>query len=147
MSHRKALKQECVKPVPLLHGRKHHVYCSPSCKGADDLVQELNALTPIRSTNQLGALADCEYFLLYLTSATWTSGEMSAQFAYEVCEAHRQGVCLLLAHEFPSMIDGASAPQRGACAFNDFWRGDNGKRASQALHIPVHVDLDWLQQR
>jgi hypothetical protein len=85
------------------------------------LTKELNDLTPIQWTDQLDSLVDCEHLLLHLTSATWTSGEVSAQFADEVCEAHRLGVHLLLAHEFPSMLDDASASQRGACAFNEFW--------------------------
>jgi hypothetical protein len=108
-----------VKPLPLTHGRKHHFYCSRSCMGAAELAKELSDLTSVQWTDQLDSLVDCEHLLLYLTSATWTSGEVSAQFALEVCEAHRLGVHLLLAHEFPSMIDDAS--QRGACSFNDFW--------------------------
>jgi hypothetical protein len=109
------------RPLPLTHGRKYHLYCSPSCKGALTLANELNDLTPIQWTDQLDALVGCEHFLLHLTSTTWTSGEVSAQFAREVCEAHRLGVHLLLAHEFPSMLDNADTSQRGACAFNDFW--------------------------
>jgi hypothetical protein len=59
--------------------------------------------------------------LLYLTSATWTSGEVSAQFAHEIVEAHRLGVHLLPMHEFPSMMDDARTSQRRACDFNEFW--------------------------
>jgi len=113
-----------VKPVALTHGRKYHLYCSRSSKGSVELASELGALTSIQWTDQLDALVECDHFLLYLTSATWTSGEASAQFALEVCEAHRLGVHLLPVHEFPSMIDDADASQRGACAFNDFWNDD-----------------------
>jgi hypothetical protein len=75
----------------------------------------------VQWTDQLESLVDCDHFLLYLTSSTWTTGEVSAEFAREVCEAHRLGVHLLPVHRFPSMMDDANTSQRGACAFNEFW--------------------------
>jgi hypothetical protein len=42
-----------VKPIPLQHRRTHHLYCSPSCKGATELADELGELTAIRWTDQL----------------------------------------------------------------------------------------------
>ena len=77
----------------------------------------LPSTPPLCSPSQLDA---CEYFLLYLTSATWTSGAASEAYTREVDSAQRKGVQLLPVHEFPSVID--DDPQRGACDFNDMWK-------------------------
>ena len=76
----------------------------------------------LRTTSSLHHLDQCEHMLIYLTSATWTRGDESEAFARDVCEAMREGVHLLLVHEFPSALDADQL--RGACAFNEFWNDD-----------------------
>ena len=125
--------QVFVSPV-LTHGRAHHLYCSPHNLGASAVGEELSALleqasqgtkggsaaAALKVTTALAELEQCEHMLLYLTSATWTSGEASAAFTREVELAQRLGVHLLLVHEFPSALDD-DASTRGACDFNDMW--------------------------
>ena len=100
---------------------KHHLYCSPSCAGASSLATELTETLQIdlQWTDELEMLESCDHMLLYLTSQTWTCGEMSERCAGEVRTALARGVHLLLAHEFPSAIEDDG--QRGACAFHEFF--------------------------
>ena len=122
----------------LTHGRKHHLYCSMHNIGAAQVVADLSKLLsekrrrisrlPWRAqllhvTENFAELNGCELMLLYLTRDTWTSGEVSAWLAREVCEAMRLGVPLLLVHESPSALDTCeyNALDRRACDFNDFW--------------------------
>jgi hypothetical protein len=123
-------------PPPLTRGRTFHLYCSPHNAGAKELGAELNELLVRRSdggkrdgepllqtTTSLDNLDRCEHMLLYLTARTWTNGDDSIALAREVAKAHRKGVHLLLAHEFPCCLD-ALVPggvSRCACDFNDFW--------------------------
>ena len=124
-------------PPPLTHGRKYNLYCSRHNHGAAELALELRQLLgkPRRkgclckrpsvllpTTDVSTELHRCEHMLVYLTSATWTSGEQSKAFAHEVCEARRLGIPLLLVHEMPSVIETqAEGEERRACDFNDFW--------------------------
>ena len=109
-----------VKLAPLALTRSHHLYISPNNVSARKLASELQSIVfGMYITENFGELGSCEHMLLYLTSKTWTSGEVSAALAHEVCEAQRLGVHLLLAHEMPSVI--ADTDERHACAFNDFW--------------------------
>ena len=80
-------------------------------------------LAGLKWTSDLNELDRCDHFLLYLTSRTWTSGGASAAFAREVRHAQRLGVHVLLAHEYPSVIEDDSI--RDACPFNDFWAADS----------------------
>ena len=107
--------------IPLTNKRSYHLYVSPHCHGAKELAREMRSSLgiTINWTADVEQMDNCELFLLYLTSATWTSLSAKA-FAEDVVEAQRLGVKLLLAHEFPSFIgDDAS---RHACAFNDMWK-------------------------
>lgn len=117
--------QPLVAPA-LTHGRIYHLYVSPHNIGAQSVATELGNLlssagqpASLKSTQSLSELEHCEHMLLYLTRATWTSGEASEALAGEVGEAQLQGVHLLLVHEFPSVMDATN--ERGACAFNDMW--------------------------
>ena len=113
--------------APLLtQNRRFHLYCSPHNAGAERMTAELNNMItirrqaePLRVTQKLPELDQCEHMLVYLTSATWTRGATSVAFAIEVCEALRKGVHLMPVHEFPSAVD--TDGQRCACAFNEFW--------------------------
>lgn len=110
-----------IKAVQLTRGRRFHLYCSPRCLGASALADEMSNVLgiPILWTDNLSELDQCEHFLLYLTSFTWTRGQASEAFACEVEEAQRLGVHLLLAHEFPCILEDDSI--RGACAFGEMW--------------------------
>ena len=74
--------------------------------------------TSLQVTDALANLPQCEHMLIYLTSATWTSGAASAAFADDVCKALRHGVHLLLVYESLSLVDD---DPRGACTFDDMW--------------------------
>ena len=119
------------------HGRRYHLYCSPHNQGASKLTTELSQLldqkghegclsrcgrrsTSIRTTETFEELDECEFMLVYLTSATWTQGQASMALAREVSAAHRLGVPMLTVHEFPTMMEDDAV--RGACSFNDFWK-------------------------
>ena len=123
--------QQACAPI-CTRGRRLHLYCSPSNVGASGLAKELQQVLSERAKTGLraspttllvsGSMDDidaCEHCLLYLTSATWTSGETSECLADEVRIALRKGVHLVPVHEFPSMVEPDSL--RGACAFNEFW--------------------------
>ena len=123
---------QTIKLPALTHNRTHHLYCSPHNLGADKLGDELNDLfrrqsnpgplapPPLKVTTAFAELGQSEHMVIYLTSATWTSGEESAAFTREVEEAQRLGIHLLLVHEFPSAVEDIGTT-RGACNFNDFW--------------------------
>ena len=109
--------------VPLQHGRTHHLYISPHNDGGAALGEELKGVvaSSLSITQDITQLDQCEHMLLYLTARTWTSGEASEKFAHEVCEAQRKGVHLLLAHEFPSVLEADGEITRATCDFNDMW--------------------------
>ena len=107
----------------LTHGRKHHLYCSMHNIGAAQVVADLSKLLSekrrrisrlpwraqlLHATENFAELDGCELMLLYLTRDTWTSGEVSAWLAREVCEAMRLGVPLLL-------VRCARAPRGDSC--------------------------------
>ena len=119
---------------PLRDGCTHHLYCSPNNSGAEALGDELRVFlgqskgsssqehfTSLAVSNTVAELEACEHMLLYLTDATWTSGEASAKLVQEIETAQRLGIHLLTVHEFPSILDDSSSANRGACDFNDFW--------------------------
>ena len=100
------------------------IYCSPHNAGSIEIVQELNSAFPddlkgLAFTSDISRVADCDRFLVYLTSRTWTSGGPSCELARELARAMRQGVHVLLAHEFPSAIH---TRDRAACDFADVRR-------------------------
>ena len=116
------VSQRRVKLPPLAPGRTSHLYCSPYLPPARALGDELQRLVSgLVLTESIDELDQCEHMLLYLTSETWTRGEASARFAHEVCEAQRKGVHLLLAHEFPSVLEADGEITRATCDFNDMW--------------------------
>lgn len=79
----------------------YHLLVHPHNEGAMELVEELRAAcpSPVLVTSDLHELHLCEHFLLYLTSATWTSGAASTTLAAGVRQAMRSGTHVLLAHE------------------------------------------------
>ena len=135
---------------PLPDGCTHHLYYSANNRGAEVLVTELQSLLDQRNSRYSGefsaslkvsdTLADlegCKHMLLYLTNATWTSGEVSAAFVKEIEAAQKLGIHLLAVHEFPSILDDSSVPNRGACHFNDFWK--EGWTPKHLLSRDAHV--------
>ena len=121
-----------------------HLYCSPNNAGASSLATELRVLlagnahgsshtsSALLVSDQADELEDCEHFLLYLTSATWTSGETSERFADEIRRALHRGVHLVPVHEFQSMLEADTV--RGACSFNDFWNEGWSNRYRAQTH-------------
>ena len=56
--------------------------------------------------------------LIYLTSATWTTGPASSAFAKDVTEAMKLDVHLLLVHEMPGL---GGQTERHGCDFGQFF--------------------------
>jgi len=116
------IAQSVVTIAPFAPGRRFHLYCSPDNPGAAALCAELEAFfgaqTRLVLTSKLEELGECEHMLVYLTSDTWTC-ETAAAFAHQVCEAMRQGVHPLLAHELPSVLSDSAT--RHAVPFNAMW--------------------------
>ena len=50
-------------------------------------------------TEEFSELEACQHMLVHLNHDTWTRGQDSDAFGYELCEAMRAGVHRLLAHE------------------------------------------------
>ena len=137
------LINQVLPPLTLKHGRSFHLYRSPHNVGAEKVVDELqqqffkmrdrglialpkslratlrDQFSSLKETTSLAELSQCEHMLIYLTDATWTSGEVSHAFARDVSKALRLGVRLLLVHEMPSIIENDDS--RGACEFDRFW--------------------------
>merc|ERR1712185_707962 len=64
-----------------MKNRKFHVYCSKTNPGARELIDELKAWVAsrwegadfdLRVTEDRADIAECEFFLVYLTDETWT---------------------------------------------------------------------------
>ncbi len=111
------VRQSPIKMAPFKNGRRFHLYCSASCQGAADVGEELRSIVPaLKWTSSSEQLEACEQMLVYLTSATWTSGEASRIFAQEVCCAMRAGVRLMCAHETPGA---RLSDKRHSCTFSE----------------------------
>ena len=137
-------------------GFTFHVYCSPLIEGTNALMQELvqafveptetlsgsfkNLQEPVKvqTTERLCDLPDCECFLVYLNSLTWTSGERSTAFAAEVKEAMRLGVRLLLAHEMPGI--GGQAARHGV-DFSTFFACSLGATPPDLLKRGIYTQI------
>jgi len=93
------------------------LYCSPHNPGARELAEELNGAWPgllqVAEIHSWADLRACDHMLVYLNASTWT--HEAEEFAGEIREAMRVGLHLQLCHEFPSVLDVASA--RGALEF------------------------------
>ena len=115
------IRRQPIQLTKLREGRAFHLYCSAQCAGAAEVSAELQAIVPsLRWTDDVGQIEACEQCLIYLTSATWTSGEASAVFAHEVAMAMRLGVRLTCAHETLGARSGDTAARK-ACAFADLF--------------------------
>ena len=105
----------------------YHLYCSPLNPGGADLVDELRIafaqdLKLLKVSTDISQLEDCDRFLIYLNSRTWTRGTDSDAFAHEVVLALQAGLPLLPVHEFPSAISrSVISRERHACDFGDFF--------------------------
>ena len=125
-------------------GMAYHVYCSPYNAGAVELMAEVSEKQgiAIEVTGRIEELRSCERMLVYLTKATWTSGQAAA-FAAEVERAINTGVRLLLCHEMPG-VDGEA---RGGVDFGAFFACDEGdaRRAETRRHL--RPDCNAAQRR
>jgi len=110
------IQRQPIKLAPMREGKRFHLYCSPYCHGAEKVINELmNELAlPLLATCDTGQMHECESMLVYLTSASWTSGEESDKFADDVRQAKEEGLRLICAHE---TLVGAQAEERHACTF------------------------------
>ena len=118
-------------------GRRFHAYCCPSNVGATELFKEIGEkLEPsIKSTAGLRQLEDCECMLVYLTAATWTSGEASVRLAETVGRAMDLEIRILLAHEM--LGEGGQEARRG-CDFNDFFGHPDGATPASLLQRGIY---------
>ena len=129
-------------------GRCFHLYCSEHNLGAPAVGEELQALVPsLRCSSEPEQIAQCEQFLVYLTSATWTRGEASVAFAREVCVAMRAGVRLLCAHETPGARSGDTEAWH-ACAFGDLFEYTPGYLLRAPIYGAIAMNLsrgEWRE--
>lgn len=97
-----------------------HAFCSAHNLGSSDLMAEVGLELGIEviTTDDPRELKRCERVLVYLTSATWTSGWQSEAFCAEVTQAMLLGVPLLLCHEMPGL---GRHRDRGGCEFGTFF--------------------------
>jgi len=86
----------------------------------------------------MSSLPQCEHFLVYLNSRTWTSGNKSASFAQEVERAKASNVHLLLVHEMPGI--GGQA-ERGGCDFGTFFACDRGATPQNLLTKGIYNEI------
>jgi hypothetical protein len=113
-----------VSLAPALIGREYHLFCSEFNAGAAELAEELKRSTffvttgkkasaPLTFTNDVSDLSSCDHMLLLLDERTWTSGDDTAKLVEHIHKAMRVGVCVICAHESPSLV----GPKRRACDF------------------------------
>ena len=121
--------------------RKFHLYVSPFNTGAAQLLQELRQVFPrelktLATTSDIGELTACDRCLLYLTSRTWTRGIESASLAHEVVLALRDGMDMLLVHEFPCAV---GSIERSDCEFSDFL--NDGVTPKHLLRVGIYQSI------
>lgn len=135
---------------------KYHVYCSdfnPGAAGlmkefADQMTIELLMDAPdvevdtteadvLRATTAFCNMLECQHFLLYLTSETWTSGDLSQRLVEEIHAAMDRGVHILLAHE---MYDLDQESHHG-CEFGTFFSTTPEELLLSNIYAEVAVPL------
>jgi len=92
----------------------------------------------LRATADIHDLGQCDHFLLYLTSQTWTRGDASSILAEEVRRAMDQCVHVLLAHEM-SGISGQEA--RHGCDFSAFFSSRDGATPVDLLQRGLYSEV------
>jgi len=89
-------------------------------------------------TTNAHRVADCDHMLLYLTSLTWTRGDMSKALAVEVGQAMDLGVHVMLAHEMP----GAGEQEaRLGCEFGSFFSCADGATPAELLKRGIYSEI------
>ena len=152
-----------LKPLPL-PSEAFHVYCSAINPGLIELLEEVgrergfqvtresnhvrnNASQATRAkakasmlhvTTDVADLASCDRMVLYLTSQTWTRGDVSTALGEEVSHAMDLKVEVLLAHEMPG-IDGDGA--RFGCEFGSFFSCADGATPPELLGRGVYSTI------
>jgi len=128
-------RKRSVLPPPV-GGRKFHAYCSPRNAGAKELMEEVAAVRNInvRVTTNYKQMATAEYFVVYLTSKTWTSGRESAIFGIEVEAAIHLKMHLLLCHEEL----GHDSEARHACPFERFFVCESGETPRRLVSAGIY---------
>ena len=123
-----------------MKGRHYHVYCSPNNPGASELMDEVSEKKKvvINKTDNKDELEECEHFLCFLTSKTWTSGEQSAAFAEEVRQAMALKKPVLLAHE---MTGFGGQEARFGCEFANFFSCDEGTTPSDLIRNGIYATI------
>lgn len=106
--------------------------------------------TPLRTAERYGKLSverhklryssspecmlQCEHFLVYLTSQTWTSGDASKTFADDVRRAMECQIPLLLCHEMP----GIKQANNHGCTFDLFFACADGATPQDLLKAGIY---------
>jgi len=133
----------------------YHVYCSALNPGAIELMHEVSReqgfsvhLEAVahrkKATNTLHVKvagegqSECDRMLLYLTSQTWTRGEVSAALGAEVMKAMDLKVNVLLVHEMPG-TGGQEA--RFGCEFGSLFSCANGATPSELLKRGIYSSI------
>jgi len=114
---------------------RFHVYCSSNNPGAIALMEEVRTTfdLDLLVTTDRHQMGQCDQFLVYLTSLTWTCRDTEA-FAQEVRDAMKAGVPLLLAHE----MSGTNQEERHGCEFGSFFACEAGATPSDLLRRGIY---------
>ena len=80
-------------------------------------------------TSDVAKMQACEHVLIYLTSQTWTRGELSEQLGAEINQAMDLELSIKLAHEMPGL---GGQHSRHGCEFGTFFASPNGVCAREA---------------
>ena len=131
-----SMSQKTVVLSPPRFKRRFHIYCSSKNEGAKELIEDVAKAMHVQATftSKFEEMELCEFFMVYLTARTWTSGRLSASFAIELEAAMRKQMLLLLCYEEPG-IDHAV---RHAAPFESFFVNPEGATPRNLVNAGVY---------
>jgi len=89
-------------------------------------------------TSDVAKMQACEHVLIYLTSQTWTRGELSEQLGAEINQAMDLELSIKLAHEMPGL---GGQHSRHGCEFGTFFASPNGATPPQLLQRGIYSEI------
>jgi len=94
--------------------------------------------TTVYATHDIEQIDECDSMLVYLTSRTWTRGDASCMFGFEVGRAMDADIPLLLVHE---MIGVGGQETRCGCEFASFFSCDDGATPPELLRRGIYAQI------
>ena len=122
------LKLPSSKPAQIAAAER--LFVSPNNEGAMELAGEAELQAVVQ---EVGELATCQRFLLYLDARTWTGGARSEALAEEVAQAMRAGIKMIIAHEVPGVSQSSHA-----VGFDSFYACPEGATPTRLLQAGVY---------